>query len=58
MKGVTEGGACASPMHPNYLMNTGFATARDVSILGERIAEKIRTEYMTHVFEEVTKVGF
>jgi UDP-N-acetylmuramate dehydrogenase len=58
MKGATEGGACASDMHPNYIMNTGTATAHDVTTLGNRIAEKIRTEYMTHIFEEVTKVGF
>jgi UDP-N-acetylmuramate dehydrogenase len=57
MKGATEGGACASLMHPNYIMNTGSASARDVVTLGNKIAEKIRTEYMTHVFEEVTKVG-
>lgn len=58
MKGEKEGGAQASPMHPNYVMNTGTATAHDVCVLGARIAEKIRTEYMTHMFEEVTKVGF
>lgn len=58
MKGEREGGAQASLMHPNYVMNTGTATARDVVTLGNRIAEKIRAEYMTHVFEEVTKVGF
>jgi UDP-N-acetylmuramate dehydrogenase len=57
MKGATHGGACASPMHPNYIMNTGAATAQDVVALGENISEKIRTEYMTHMFEEVTKVG-
>lgn len=58
LKGAKIGGACASEMHPNYLMNTGTATAKDVLALAEGIREKIRTEYMTHMFEEVTKVGF
>lgn len=57
MKGEKEGGAQASPMHPNYLMNTGTATARDVLTLAERIRTKIANDYMTHMFEEVTKVG-
>lgn len=58
LKGHRIGNACASAMHPNYVMNCGGATAEEVLEVADAIREKVRTEYMTHLFEEVSKVGF
>jgi UDP-N-acetylenolpyruvoylglucosamine reductase len=45
-------------MHPNYVMNCGGATAEEVLQVADAIREKVRTQYMTHLFEEVSKAGF
>src|SRR3989344_678803 len=42
MKGAKVGGAIASLQHPNYLVNTGGATAADVRELAERIKQAVK----------------
>jgi UDP-N-acetylmuramate dehydrogenase len=41
MKGTRIGDAIASLQHPNYLVNAGAATARDVQLLAERIKKAV-----------------
>ena len=41
-KGKTEGGALISPVHANFIVNTGGATARDVLSLIHQCREAIR----------------
>lgn len=41
MRGAREGGAHMSPMHSNFMINTGGATARDLEDLGERVRKRV-----------------
>ncbi len=41
MKGATLGGAQMSPMHANFLVNTGDATSADLENLGELVRKKV-----------------
>jgi len=52
MKGVTVGGAIASLQHPNYIVNTGNATAADVLALAERIKKAVREMFGVELKEE------
>jgi len=46
MKGVRVGGAIASEMHPNYILNeTGDARAEDVLTLAEKICERVEQRF-------------
>lgn len=58
LRGKKIGGAQVSPMHPNYLINTGDATARDVVMLASMIKTKVRDELHVRLQEEVQFVGF
>lgn len=42
MKGLTVGGAQISPMHANFIVNTGSATARDVLQLVAHVRDTVR----------------
>ena len=52
MKGARVGGAIASEQHPNYLVNQGGATARDVRKLGEQIKQKVEALFDIRLQEE------
>jgi UDP-N-acetylmuramate dehydrogenase len=52
MKGAKVGDAIASPQHPNYLVNTGKATARDVKKLAETIRQAVRAKFGVDLEEE------
>ncbi len=52
MKGAKVGGAIASPQHPNYLVNIGGATARDVRNLAEKIKNAVTEQYGVQLKEE------
>jgi len=52
MKGATVGGAIASIQHPNYLVNTGNATAKDVRELAEKIKQAVKAEFDVSLQEE------
>ena len=41
LRGATRGGAQMSPKHPNFLINTGGATAADLEGLGEEVRKKV-----------------
>jgi UDP-N-acetylmuramate dehydrogenase len=57
MKGAKVGGAIASEQHPNYLVNTGNATAKDVLELARQIKEAVKTRFSITLEEEAAVVG-
>lgn len=58
LRGKKIGGAQVSPMHPNYLVNTGTATADEVVILASVVKQRVRTALDVELREEVQLVGF
>lgn len=57
MKGAKVGGAIASEQHPNYLVNTGTATAKDVLELARQIKEAVKVRFAIDLEEEAAVVG-
>ncbi len=58
LRGKRVGGAEVSPMHPNYIVNTGTATAEEVIMLASLVKQRVRTELGVQLKEEVQLVGF
>lgn len=58
LRGKKIGGAQMSPQHPNYLINTGNATAEDIVMLSSLVKTKVRDELGIRLQEEVQMVGF
>jgi UDP-N-acetylmuramate dehydrogenase len=58
MRGKTVGGARVSMIHPNYIVNTGDATAEDVMTLSSVVKQKVRNHLGIQLREEVELVGF
>jgi len=58
LRGKEVGGARVSDIHPNYLINTGGATAESILILASLIKQRVRTELGVRLQEEVQMVGF
>lgn len=58
LKGLTIGGAQVSPIHANFVINTGNATAEDVIILISLIKQKVRDTKGVQLMEEIEYVGF
>lgn len=56
-KGYQVGGAQVSPLHANYIMNIGHATACDVLELSAIIKSKVKQKYNIQLEEEVRIVG-
>ena len=52
MKGATIGGAIASLQHPNYIVNTGSATADEVRMLAEKIKTAVQHQFGIELHEE------
>lgn len=52
MKGSAVGGAQASLQHPNYIVNTGNATAQNVRTLAENIKIAVKSMFGVHLQEE------
>jgi len=57
LRGKKIGGAMVSKQHPNYLINTGEATAEDVLMLASLIKTRVRDELGVRLQEEVQFVG-
>jgi UDP-N-acetylmuramate dehydrogenase len=53
LKGTTQGGAMISPKHPNFIVNTGGATAEDVKSLIVIAKDKIKKVFNVELEEEV-----
>ena len=57
LKGTRIGGAMISPLHANFLVNTGHATAADVEVLMHLIQDRVQQAYGTILEPEVRVVG-
>lgn len=58
LRGKQIGGAQMSKQHPNYLVNTGNATADDVLILSSFVKTRVRNQLGIQLKEEIQFVGF
>jgi UDP-N-acetylmuramate dehydrogenase len=57
MRGHTLGGAQMSEMHPNFLINTGGATAAELEDLGELVRKRVLKHSGIELQWEVLRVG-
>jgi UDP-N-acetylmuramate dehydrogenase len=57
LKGLTVGAAQVSPMHANYFVNTGGATARDVRGLIEHVQRVVEQRFEVRLEPEVKLIG-
>ena len=57
MRGATLGGAQMSPMHANFLINTGGAKAADLENLGELVRKKVLESTGIRLEWEIMRVG-
>lgn len=57
MRGARLGGAQMSEMHPNFLINTGGATAADLENLGELVRKKVFENSGIALEWEIRRVG-
>jgi UDP-N-acetylmuramate dehydrogenase len=57
MRGARRGGAQMSPMHSNFLVNTGGATAADLEGLGEEVRKKVFQTSAIELEWEIMRVG-
>ena len=57
MRGATRGGAQMSPMHSNFLINTGGATAADLEGLGEEVRKRVFQHSGLTLEWEIMRVG-
>ena len=56
-RGLELGGAQMSPKHPNFLINTGTASAKDLESLGELVRKKVYDKSGLTLEWEVMRVG-
>jgi UDP-N-acetylmuramate dehydrogenase len=57
LKGAREGNAIISPLHGNFIVNEGGATAADVKKLIERVQAEVRRRFNVELETEVEMVG-
>ena len=57
LRGARLGGAQMSPKHPNFLVNTGGATAADLEALGEEVRKKVSQHSGIALEWEIRRVG-
>jgi UDP-N-acetylmuramate dehydrogenase len=57
MRGATRGGAQMSPMHSNFLINTGGASAADLEGLGEAVRKRVFQTSGISLEWEIMRVG-
>ena len=57
LRGATRGGAQMSPMHSNFLINTGGASAKDLEGLGEEVRKKVYEHSGIRLHWEIMRVG-
>jgi UDP-N-acetylmuramate dehydrogenase len=57
MRGAKRGGAQMSPMHSNFLINTGTATSADLEDLGEDVRKKVFQQSGITLEWEIMRVG-
>lgn len=57
LKGTRSGGAVISPKHPNFIVNTGGATAKDVQELIALAKKEVRKRFEIELEEEIQFVS-
>ncbi len=57
LRGYQLGGAQMSPKHPNFLINTGDASASDLEALGELVRKKVYENSRVQLEWEIKRVG-
>jgi UDP-N-acetylmuramate dehydrogenase len=57
LKGTRLGGAMISPVHANFMVNIGHATAADVEALMAHVRARVRAAYNIDLEAEVHVVG-
>ncbi|MEM6384016.1 MAG: UDP-N-acetylmuramate dehydrogenase [Pseudomonadota bacterium] len=57
LRGFKVGGAQMSPMHCNFMINTGDATAYDLETLGETVRQRVYEHSGTLLDWEVKRIG-
>lgn len=57
MRGATLGGAQMSPLHANFLVNTGGASAADLENLGEAVRKKVFESSGIELEWEIMRIG-
>ena len=57
LKEISIGGAGVSPLHANFIINNGNATAADILALMDTIQEKVLQTFNIHLEEEVKIIG-
>jgi UDP-N-acetylmuramate dehydrogenase len=56
-RGLTIGGAQVSPMHCNFLINLGNATAADIETLGETVRRRVKQNSGVELEWEIKRIG-
>jgi len=56
-RGKPFGGAMFSPLHANFLINTGDATAADLEGLGEAVRADVRQKFGVELEWEIKRIG-
>lgn len=57
-KGMAQGDAVVSPLHANFIINRGSASAADVRRLIDRMRSRVQAEFDTELELEVGLLGF
>ncbi len=58
LKGLSIGGAQVSPIHANFIVNTGNATAADIAALITLVQERVEAAHQLRLHPEVKRLGF
>ncbi len=56
-RGKPYGGAMFSPLHANFLINTGEATAADLEGLGEAVRAEVKAKFGVDLDWEIKRIG-
>jgi UDP-N-acetylmuramate dehydrogenase len=56
-RGLQIGGAQVSPMHCNFLINLGGATAADIETLGETVRQRVQANSGVLLEWEIKRIG-
>lgn len=56
-RGKLFGGAMFSPLHANFLINTGEATAADLEGLGEQVRADVKEKFGVDLHWEIKRIG-
>jgi UDP-N-acetylmuramate dehydrogenase len=57
LKGRRLGGARVSPVHANFIVNEGQATAADIRALADLCRDTVRERFGVLLREEIVRVG-